>query len=303
MNKLELTRLALLKVANDLIEYCACPAVFQPKKNLLCEKNLKYNKNKKSVCDFYYKNKNEKKPVMLYFHGGGFVSGIRKLRKYYCYEYAKRGYFVANIDYQNAPEQKFPYQLKQIFSAIEFIFDMKDDYNFDTEKIVLAGESAGAYFCTYIAAILKNKNLFDELGISFKYKDIFNIKALVLFNGAYNAISLADSTFPNMNLYLEAFFGISGEKMKQNIEKCFYFSPINFINENFPPSVVVQGKYDKLAIETKHLIKIFEEKNIPYQSFVGVGIFGFHAFCIATRYKQPKMILDKTFKFIDNYNS
>lgn len=49
----------------------------------------------------------KKLPLMIYVHGGGWISGVKSMRRTYCYEYAKKGVVVANIDYIWAPLKQF----------------------------------------------------------------------------------------------------------------------------------------------------------------------------------------------------
>ena len=53
-------------------------------------------------------NIEEKLPVIVSVHGGGWVYGDKKLYQFYCLSLAQRGFAVVNFSYRLAPESKFP---------------------------------------------------------------------------------------------------------------------------------------------------------------------------------------------------
>lgn len=301
MNKFQHFYALFVQKGSNLLERLIMPILYQKKGDLTVEQNIRYSDNKHSLCDYYYLPTKEKKPIMIYIHGGGFISGIKDLRKYYCYEYARKGYFVMNTNYDYAPTKKHPFQLHQLFKAIENLLDNATKYNLDTSKIVIAGESAGAFFATYISAITKYRNLYDELDIHFKYRDTFDIKASVLLNGACDEQILAKIRFPNMGTFLRSYYGISAKEFtkEENKEKCHYFSAVKFINSSFPPTVVIEGAHDPLCVESQNLIKIFNEKKIKHLGLLASGIVSPHGFCLATKTKEGKRILDLTQNFVE----
>ena len=73
------------------------------------EKCVPYGQGKYNNLDIIRpKNSAGKLPLMIYVHGGGWISGVKSMRRTYCYEYAKKGVVVANIDYIWAPLKQFP---------------------------------------------------------------------------------------------------------------------------------------------------------------------------------------------------
>ncbi len=73
--------------------------------------NLKYaNESEDQILDVYtLKNKsNEKQPVIINVHGGGWVYGTKETYQYYCMELAKRGFKVINYTYRLLPENDYP---------------------------------------------------------------------------------------------------------------------------------------------------------------------------------------------------
>ena len=300
MKKLNYCYAVLAQKLSNFAENLAVPLLYQKKGDISSITDLRYDKSKNSVCDFYYIDNKEKRPVLIYIHGGGFISGVKRLRKYYCYEYAKQGFFVMNTHYDYAPQKKFPHQIHQLFKAVEFLFNNAEKYKLDLSRIVLGGESAGGYFCCYLAAVVKDKSLYEKFGIEFQYKDTFDVKACVLLNGAYDYTRLAKNKFFNMGTFLYSFFGMTRKELlsKEKQDKCSYFSPLSFINKDFPPSVVVEASKDLLGEESRELVKLLNSLGIRNIHLIAKGIVGIHGFCLAVKTKEGNRILAETMNFI-----
>lgn len=85
-------------------------------------------------------------PLLVYIHGGGFVCCDIDTHDSICSWLAKssRGRVLA-ISYRLAPETRFPGQLEDVRAACAWAFQNAARLGATPEKIVLAGDSAGAY--------------------------------------------------------------------------------------------------------------------------------------------------------------
>ncbi len=252
-------------------------------KDLVKKLNIAYGDDKYQKLDIFYQNNstNEKLPIFFYIHGGGFVSGTMALRRTYCCTMARQGFFVVNVGYSLAPQKQFPNQLSDIFKAIEYVYELSDKYNLDTNKIVLGGESAGAYFASYIAAITKNKELFSKNSIDFCRENEFKISSLVLINGAYSINEILKAKAPFCKSYVKAFFNLTNKDLKnKDILNCNDYSPLNYIKNNFPPTIVIRGKYDAFDLGTKTLLKVLNDEEVEYSLYTTKGVAGLHAVSI-----------------------
>lgn len=283
----------------DAVEYMIIPILHRSTKDLVIDKNLRYGEGDREELDVIYKDDGIKKPVIIYIHGGGFISGVRKMRTYICADYARAGYVVFNVDYELAPSKQFPYQIAQIFKAIEFVWENAQKYNIDLERVVIAGESAGAYLASYVTAIVKNKDLYDKLDVAFKYKDMVDVKATILLNGCYSARNMCNIKFTNMPTFINAFFGKSIDEIKSaNNEEIEVYSPLEQIGPNFPFTVVGRSKLDGLDTDSVLLENKLLEEGVPFVEFMAGGVNSPHGWCLATFTKEGKRCLGITLKSI-----
>lgn len=83
-------------------------------------------------------------PIIIYFHGGGFVIGGLNAYDGMCSDLSKKSNsIVISIDYRLAPEHPFPHAPNDCITATQWIIDNSKKINGDTEHITVAGDSAG----------------------------------------------------------------------------------------------------------------------------------------------------------------
>lgn len=273
--------------------------------NVHYEKKVHYGKEKNQYMNLLCLNENlnKKKPLFIYIHGGGWISGITEMRNAYIMNWVKKGFFACSINYTYAPQKIFPAQLQEIYSAIDFIFDNAEKYNYDTDNIVLAGESAGGYFITYLAATVGDSSPLDKLGITFKNRDKFKAKALVSHCSCFNLEHLSNpekpqSEFPDMKMMLESFTGMNRDELHAYLktEEGKLLNPQ--VNKDFPPYFLTWGTMDALRHDTKDFVNELRKFNIPYYMFRGDGSIGSHAWTIVTMLKKGRICLKETFDFV-----
>lgn len=274
----------------------------KPKDNITVQNDLKYGEGKRETINIIFDHTaTDKQPAFIYVHGGGWCSGLPKMRNTYCMEYAERGWVSANIGYEYAPKMTFPHQFKQIYKAIDWLYDHSEEYHIDMTKVTLAGESAGGYFITYMAAMSLDHTLYDKLGIDFKHRDEFKVSALVSNCGAVDFGRLIDNKFLGIKYMINAFTGLNHKEIRANLDKeeIKILSPE--VKEGFPPTMLIYAKNDFLKTESFALQKRFDEIGTPYRMHCAEGILSMHAFPLATIEKRGKACLDDTVDFISQY--
>lgn len=93
-------------------------------------------------------------PVCIYVHGGGFRILSKETHWLMGLAFARRGYVVFNINYRLAPENPFPCALVDTCDAFDWVAGNAESYGGDLNRLVLAGESAGANLITALTVAL-----------------------------------------------------------------------------------------------------------------------------------------------------
>lgn len=100
----------------------------------------------------------EKRPTLVYFHGGGFVYGSLDSHHPVCCRLALAGGFrVISVDYRLAPETPFPGPHLDAIAATRSIVANASRHGVDPRRVALGGDSAGACLATVAARKLKRE--------------------------------------------------------------------------------------------------------------------------------------------------
>lgn len=212
--------------------------------NVKVENDIVYNEKHPKECrldTYVVPREGAKYPVMLYIHGGGFVAGDKKHRRALGRWYADMGMFVVNINHGLSPTFKFPEPIVQIVSAINWIEDNAEKYNFDMSKVCISGDSAGGYFAAMAACVAADPALQERFGVKTSVK----FKAAVLNCGIYDIEkALSGKILLNMGVHiLDAFASTVPEKLKE-YEYYDVCSPINLVNKDFPITFITYSGED-----------------------------------------------------------
>ncbi len=292
----------------NFTEALALAATYRPAPKNIITDRWNYGTNSinyiKTQCRDDLENK--KKPLFLYIHGGGWISGITKMRDPYILNWAQKGFFTASIAYSYAPQEVFPTQIKEIFTAIDLICDRADDFQIDLNNVVISGESAGGYYIAYVVACLNNPEILKKLNIEFKNIDKVKIKALVSHCGCFNPERLIDtskpqSEFPDIKMMTSTFAGMSLPALREHLKTDNGRIMIPEITDKFPPSFLVWCAKDKLQHETFDLDKELTELGVIHKLFKGDGKISAHAWSIVTMFPEAKECLRETFDFVLPY--
>ena len=83
-------------------------------------------------------------PALLYLHGGGFRILSKDSHWVMCLAFARRGLVVFNANYRLGPRHKYPAAHQDACAALEWVADNAARFGADPERLLIAGESAGA---------------------------------------------------------------------------------------------------------------------------------------------------------------
>lgn len=90
-------------------------------------------------------------PVVLYVHGGGFCILSKETHWIMALAFARRGFIVFNINYRLAPAHKYPAAIEDACRAFAWLGKNIELWGGDPERVILAGESAGANLVTALS--------------------------------------------------------------------------------------------------------------------------------------------------------
>lgn len=98
-------------------------------------------------------------PVIIYYHGGGWVLNSIETSDASCRLLAEQTKsIVVSVDYRLAPEYKFPTPVFDAYDAFLWTVEHLKEWNGVESQIVVAGDSAGANLATVVTLLNKKMN-------------------------------------------------------------------------------------------------------------------------------------------------
>lgn len=182
-------------------------------------------------------------PVLIYFHGGGFVIGSRDSHDAPCRRLALAGdCIVVSVDYRMAPEFPFPQPVEDCWAATTWIAENAATFGGRADCLAIGGDSAGGN----LAAVMCLKAARNG-GPAFRHQMLI-YPATDLARGFPSHDELADGyrlTRPLIDWFMDHYF--SGEEQDRSHELA---SPLNADTlAGQPPALVVSAGYDPLKDE------------------------------------------------------
>ena len=98
-------------------------------------------------------------PVLVFFHGGGWVIGDLDSHDVVCRKLALEGELVVvSVDYRLAPEHKFPAAVDDAMAATKWIAENAKQLGVDAARLMVGGDSAGGNLAAVVAIAARDGN-------------------------------------------------------------------------------------------------------------------------------------------------
>lgn len=104
-------------------------------------------------------------PVVVWLHGGGWLSGDKADWGPYYAQLAQAGFTVVAPNYARAPEHRYPAALRDAVAAVAHVRSAGHALGADPQRIVVAGDSAGAQLAAQVAALTTNPGYARQVGV------------------------------------------------------------------------------------------------------------------------------------------
>ncbi len=279
------------------IEFSKIRAYFSYKKKI--DVLIKKDFNIDNIPVRYYRGKNKSKnevlPIMIYFHGGGWVLGNVNTHDQVCSILVNKGkYDLISVEYSLAPEATFPKAINESNKILKGISKNKYGLKINNNKIILCGDSEGVN----IAAVLANYN-----------KN--NLKANVIFQVLVYPATHMFSKYESKNKYEGLILNkklmkwFENHYCPHNIRKKYIndprLSPIkNKKMKGRPDTLIVLAECDPLYDEGLLYGKKLKKNNVKVEIKVYKGLM--HGFLtMGGAIKEVNSVIAFINKKIDNY--
>jgi acetyl esterase len=108
---------------------------------------------------FYWPDAPGPLPILVYYHGGGWVQGNLDTHDGQARNLANgAGCLVASVDYRLAPEWKFPDAVEDCYAALGWVADHAGELGGDPSRIAVGGDSAGGNQAAVVSILARDRS-------------------------------------------------------------------------------------------------------------------------------------------------
>ena len=213
-----------------------------------------------------------RRPVLVYFHGGGFLFGDKVLGDPLAAEsstglmsligpFMDDGFAVVCSEYAFAPEHLFPAQVLQVDQVVRFIQSHADQYALDSNRIVLMGGSAGASLTEIYGLVVANPAYAQRVGVR-PGMHLNQLRGVIVDEAALATAGLTDG---NMRALMQTWLG---EKDIENSEAAKRIAVAENVDGAYPPAFInasnVEPWFEQSAVELRDALK---RHSLPHEFF------------------------------------
>lgn len=213
----------------------------------------------------------EQLPVLVWIHGGAWISGDKDNNTPWYEIIASHGYTVISLNYSLGPEAHYPAPVLQINDALAYIQQQAGRLHADPARIVIAGDSAGAQLTSQIAALVTNPAYASELGIVPSLRPD-QLRGVMLNCGIYDMAAFVDENDPPARTTMERLlvwgvgttvWAYTGKRGGDPVAMA-QMSTIDHATNAFPPTWISGGNGDPLTEkQSKPMAAALESLGVP----------------------------------------
>ena len=242
---------------------------FTPDVDVTVRSDVRYGEATEELLDVYTPTAGikatETLPVVVWTHGGAWLSGDKADSDTYFKKLAAEGFIVVAPNYTLAPRAAYPTQINQLNKVLAYVVDHATELSIDPERVVLAGDSAGAQLASQMAAIATNTDYARSVAIS-PAITASQLSGVALFCGIYQVDRMAekDTDLPKivgwgMDITVWSFTGSRRPDSHMLAQASAYYN----VTADYPPTFISGGNGDSLT----------KSQSIPFsEKLVSLGV-------------------------------
>ncbi len=213
-------------------------------------------------------------PVIVYYHGGGWVIANSEVYEYSTLALAQETKaVVVSVNYRLGPENKFPIAHQDSYAAYKWVKTNAALLNGNPAKVAVAGESAGGNMAITVSMMARD----SSIGLPVHILSVFPVADNNLNTASYNMYANAKPlNRPGILFFTKNYFNSPADGDSPLI------SLVDVANlSGLPPTTIIGAEIDPLQTEGMLLRDKLQSVGVPvtYQLFRGVTheFFGMYA--------------------------
>lgn len=205
-------------------------------------------------------------PVVMYFHGGGWILGDKNTHDRLVRELANgAGAAIVFVAYTPSPEAHYPVPIEEAYAATKYIAEHGSEFGLDASRMTLAGDSVGGNMTAVVAQLAKQRG-----GPPLRYQVLFYPVTDASFDTA-SYREFADGpwlTKAAMQWFFDAYAPNVADRHKPGV------SPLEASLEDLrglPPALVITDENDVLRDEGEAYAHKLMQAGVPVKAVRVLG--------------------------------
>jgi len=196
------------------------------------------------------------RPVLVYFHGGGWVLGDLDAGHQFCRAIANAvGCTVISVNYRHAPEHRFPAAAEDCYAAVAWVAREGRALGVETTRLAVGGHSAGGNLAAVVAQMARDR---DAPSIAFQ------LLIVPVIDHHFETVSYREHaegyglTADAMRWFWSQYLGAPEDGRNP------YASPLRAASlRGLPPAFVATAEYDPLRDEGDAYAARLRQDDVP----------------------------------------
>jgi acetyl esterase len=218
----------------------------------------------------------QRPPVIVYFHGGGWVcGGIESHEMITSYLAAETGAEVISVHYRRPPENPYPAAFEDCRYVVQWAIDDQARLSVDGSRVAVAGDSAGGNLAAAVSIAARDAGGPEIKGQALIYPVVDSDPSRPSYRAARDPFLLRDNMIYYLNAYLQGRLDISDPcAMPMRVKTA----------AGLPPAYVLAADHDVLLDEAVDYAAKLKEGAVPTELRVVAGAM--HGFLRARAYSE-----------------
>lgn len=232
------------------------------------------------------------RPLIVYFHGGGFVFGNLRMGDWLCSSAAHRvGAVVVSVDYRLAPAHQFPAAVEDCYAAVVWAAANSPELGAGGPTGVM-GESAGGNLSAVVCLLAR-----DRGGPAISHQALIYPATDMRSSATVSGSAAANPNAPflsadEMTVYRQLYLGADGDPADPKASPLLAAS-----HAGLPPALIQVGEHDPLRDDGKAYAAALRAAGVPVRltEYVGMphGFLNFPGLCRGARQAMAEVCAEQ----------